>query len=212
MVLIHVDNLICVFYPSWMRQVQSKMIFVIKSLILLLISLILNCHFIWTSSVEPINGVCYSFSPNSLYRVLAISLTIVFRSLIPNLMLIVLSLIIIKKLKNLNKKRTNKQIVKKKNRTFDILLKRFIINFFVFIFVLLPINFLEIYFVIFPKIAFECMLSVYAFQMFSILLCLYYSLYFLVHVFIYKHEDLRKMSESYYTTSCRNSIKRRQRL
>ncbi len=102
-------------------------------------ALVLSTHFFWTSNI--IDKVCYSFGPKIRYRFLLIGLTVLIESIFPNSLIIILHILIILRLKRLNRKR--KKNFKKRDKSLKVLTKKFVINSLVFLMLFLPLRLLN---------------------------------------------------------------------
>jgi hypothetical protein len=179
MVLNHTIRLVNVCYPAKRRAFCSLKAFIKILITILISSLILNSHFIWTSSI--IDSKCYSFAE---IRFVLIGLTVLFDTFIPNMILIIFNIKIIHKLKKVRNK--SGKISSRRNPLSAVLVRKFIVNSLVFILLFLPLRASNLYVVLYPEAENDESI-VYMRKIFSLLVCSYYSLYFLVHIFIIKH-------------------------
>ena len=179
MVLNHAMRLVNVCYPATRRNFCSIKAFITIIITIFISSFILNSHFIWTSSI--IDSKCHSFAKR---RFVLIGLTVLLDTFIPNVILIIFDIKIIHKLKKVRSK--SGKISSRRNPLSAVLVRKFIINSVVFILLFLPQRVSNFYIVVYPETENDESI-VYMRKIFSLLVCSYYSLYFLVHIFIIKH-------------------------
>ena len=179
------ENVVYVYFPLKAERIFSKNIFYLTFFGMLIISIFINSHFIWTSNV--FDSACHSFSPllEDSYRIAQFVITIFLNSILPNLIQIVLNWILLKKLIYLN--RINRR---RSSGTFK--RKSFIIKSLVFFLIVLPLHVFNGLSVINYENNFEVIYNVR--QIFSLLLCSYYYLYFLIHFYVYTPVVSRKRS------------------
>ena len=187
------ENVVYVYFPLKAKRIFSKNIFYLTFFGMLVISIFINSHFIWTSNV--FDSACHSFSPllEDSYRIAQFVITIFLNSILPNLIQIVLNWILLKKLIYLNRinRRRSSGTFKRKSLA-RVTIKRFIIKSLVFFLIVLPLHVFNGLSVINYENNFEVIYNVR--QIFSLLLCSYYSLYFLIHFYVYTPVVSRKRS------------------
>ena len=171
---IQFEGLIAVYYP--LRKKCSHKCFLLFLLLILIISIAVNTQFIYITRIT--NLICYSFHPNINYLFFYISIHSILNTLIPNLTLIVINIIIIKKLNNVNER-----VNRVGNKSSSVITKKFIISSLVFVLIFLPLRLLNCYSILNSNYE-----DVYLIRkILSLLICFYYSLYFLIHIFIMTH-------------------------
>jgi hypothetical protein len=195
MVAIHIERFVCVFHPSKWKKICSHKIFLYLVTSIVFGSLILNCHFIWTS--EKKDSVCHSFSPEMPHRFTFILFTVITNSFLPNSILIVINILIIKKVRKVGKR--VKRFSVRNDSPSTVITKKFIINSLVFVLIFLPLRVLNCYVVVYPEANYFGNIF-YIRKIFSFLVCSYYSFFFLIHVFIMKH--LRKIFNKRFKLGC----------
>jgi hypothetical protein len=101
--------------------------------------------------------------------------------------------------------KTRKISMKNDKWFFTIVTKKFIINSLVFLMLFLPLRLLNCYVVVYPE-ANNIGKVAYIRKILSLLVCSYYSLYFLVHIFIIKHvrETIDKTVKNRSNARCQN--------
>jgi hypothetical protein len=181
-VAIYIKRFVSVISPKKIRRFCSYKIILKLITVSFIISVVLNSHFIWTSEI--VNSVCYSFAPEIPYRFALILFTVVTNCFLPNLVLVVINIQLVKVGKR------EQRISLRNERPSKILTKKFIINSLVFVLIFLPLRVLNCYVVVYPEANYFGNIF-YIRKIFSFLVCSYYSFFFLIHVFIMKH--LRKI-------------------
>jgi hypothetical protein len=160
-------------------------------LVMLIVSVLINSHFIWTSDV--FDSACHSFSPLLENSYAPFLVTIFLNSILPNLIQLAMNFILIKKLRCLNRMHRRRSSGSSKKRSLAIVtIKRFIIKSSVFFLIVLPLHVLNGLSVINFENNFENISNIR--KIFSLLLCSYYSFYFLIHFYIYTPRMSRQSS------------------
>ena len=179
MMTISIENTISVFYSSKKRILWSTSVFLLPIFLLVSFSLPFNIQFIWTSNIE--NSICYTYAPFSKQNETSIILNVVFNSFLPNLINIFLNVYTIVK-----EKRRNQLFIAKKNQQSNISKKRFVINCLVFFLIFFPLNGLSFCAFYYPQF-YNNYYVLFARRIFTLLSCLYFSSFFLIHIITIKH-------------------------
>jgi hypothetical protein len=179
MVFNYINNFISVFFPSKSELLCTQKILLLTLMAFITISVVFNSHFLWTSKI--IDSVCYSFAPIIPYRLFLIILTMIFNSVLPNTILVVLNILIINKIGTMSGKA--KKFSFSKGKPSKIITRKFIISSLIFVTIFLPLRILNCYVVVYPE-ANNIENFAYIRKILSLLVCSYYSLYFLVHIFV----------------------------
>jgi hypothetical protein len=173
---IHFEGFIVVFYPLKRRKICSHKMFLLYLLLTGIISFAINSQFFHLTKIT--NSICYSFHPKVNNLIVYISVLSIFNTLLPNVILIVLSVLIITKLNHIGNR-----VNRGGHKTSKVIFKKFLFSSLVFILIFVPLRLLNFYSVLNTNYEDFYLIR----KILALLICSYYSLYFLIHIFIMTH-------------------------
>lgn len=140
LVVLNVERFISVWRPYVKSKYFTLKILLVTSLIILMISIAVNLHFIWTLEFE--NEKCYQFPPKQQVRSTILQfLSLFLNTILPFIMIITLNIAIIYKLRSLNKVILSKI----RNRSSRKITRAFVLTTTLFVILLLPLRIFVMY-------------------------------------------------------------------